>query len=282
MKEQSRKLLFFVIVTLFLFNIYLFSLSEQKNEPYLNFYLLDVGQGDAIYFRTPSGQDVLIDGGPDKKVLEELGKVMPFGDKKIEVMMLTHSHADHLKGLEKVAERYKVDTFLYGEFEETSSSLENILQRLRKQKTEVSKVKRGDKINLKDAELEILGPVKFSKKKNNISVFSQLKYKEIKFLLTGDAEEEEWDDIIKTQKDLKSDIMKSAHHGSRNGLNQDSLVKVDPEVSLISAGRKNKYNHPHNETLELLQKYGSKTRGTYEKGTMKVRTDGSTFSLSNP
>lgn len=221
----------------------------------LRVYFLDVGQGDSILIDTPSRKQVLIDGGRNRKVLSELGKILPFNDKFIDIVIETHPDADHAGGLVAVYERYDVGLGL----DQNTS-------------------KRGQIIDFGDGTmLTILFPDRDISKweENDASVVARLDYGEASFLFTGDAG-------IKTENILMADgsraldvdVLKAGHHGSRTSTSLTFAEIVSPEFSIISAGRDNTYGHPHKEVINILAAVGSKILSTAEEGTIKFETDG--------
>lgn len=258
-------------------------LKETRNG--LTVYALNIGQGDAIFIEAQNGNQILIDGGPNKKILEELGKVMPFYDRKIDVLILTHPHEDHLNGLIDVLKNYKVGTVLEsGNKGETEAY--NIFQKLIKEKNIPHfYVKRGAKLNIdKNLNLNILLPI-FNLTKAGIHdqmVVEKLNYGNTSFMLTGDMESNlEKYLIVLENSNLKSDVLKVGHHGSRTSSSEEFLGWVSSKYAVISAGEKNKYGHPHKEILDRINSLGIKIFRTDENGLIKIKSDGVNISIAN-
>src|SRR3989344_151970 len=253
---------------------------EDRN---LNFYALDVGQGDAIFIETPSKNQILIDGGPDRKVLEELGEVMPFWDRTIDVVILTHPHLDHAGGLVEVLKNYQVKVFadggdVYGlaEYQE----LKNIIL---EKNIKYIPVRRGIKMVLdRNAELVFIAPDKIVESKNphDNSVISRLSFGEIDFLLMGDAEKGEELELVQGRDNLESEVLKIGHHCSKTSSNPLFLEKVKPRYALISVGAKNRYGHPAQETLSALAAAGAKIFRTDVDSRIHVSSDGTDLTVS--
>src|SRR3989338_8119474 len=243
----------------------------------LKFYVLDVGQGDAIFIETPSGNQILIDGGPDKSVLKELGEVMPFYDRTIDLVILTHPHLDHAGGLVEVLKNYEVEKFMDSGNTHTIAEFAELKSMLEVKNVEQVKARRGTEIILgEEARLSILAPAELKSGSNlhNSMVISRLSFGEVDFLLMGDAERPLEYFLIEQEDDIQNEVLKAGHHGSRPSSSGLFLEKVRPEYALISAGRKNKYGHPHAEVLENLQKIGAKILRTDLDGRIEIRTDG--------
>lgn len=244
----------------------------------LKVYFLDVGQGDAIFIETPSRRQVLIDGGKNKKVVSQLGRIMPFGDKSLDIIIATHPDADHIGGLPEVVNRYKVELFIEPQVE-SENDLDNELDvRLEKKNIETLVAKRGQVIDFGDGvRLTILFPDRdvSTWETNDASIVARLDYGESSFLLTGDSPLKVESILIGLDKNmLDVDVLKAGHHGSRTSTSLSFAQATSPEYAVISAGADNTYGHPHQEVLNILKQVGSKIKSTAESGTIKFETDG--------
>lgn len=244
---------------------------------------LDVGQGDAIFIESPTGTQVLVDGGPSNGVLREVGKMMPFYDRTIDMIMVTNPDKDHFAGFLDVLRAYKVAVVMepgtvgasaeYGVFEKLveAKSARRILAR------------RGQKITLGGgAVLEILFPDRdvSGLNPNEGSIVAKLTYGGTSFLLTGDTTEAVENYLAQLDgKLLDVDVLKTGHHGSKTSTGDALLGFASPALAVISAGKDNRYGHPHAEVVERLQRFGVETLGTYERGTIVLVSDGETVRL---
>ncbi len=223
---------------------------------------LDVGQGDAILIQQDNFQ-ILVDGGPDDAVLYELAKYIPMYDRNIEVVVLTHAHDDHLRGLLMVLENYSVDSIWYSPSCTDTSSykfmLEEYAEKLVKVDT-LTKLKYGKIL------MSVIYPVeaKCEENINNESVVLDVEVGGKRILLTGDAEKEVEEKISDDVGDV--DILKAGHHCSRTASSEMFLNSVEPEIAICSVGEGNKFGHPHNETLEMFKKLNVQYLITYEEG----------------
>lgn len=248
----------------------------------LRVYFFDVGQGDSILIDAPAGR-VLIDGGPDRKVLSELGKVLPFGDKRIDIVIATHPDADHITGLIEVLRRYDVDVLI--ESGAVSSNLRDdaLLLAAEESGTERVNAKRAMTIGMGDgAVLTILFPNQdvSSWETNDSSIVSLLDYKEIQFLLTGDAPKKtEYLLVQLNEALLDAEVLHVGHHGSDTSTSLLFANAVSPEYAVISAGEDNRYGHPHKNVIETLAKTGTEILATYDAGTIMFETDGENLVL---
>lgn len=226
----------------------------------------DVGQGDAILIQRLNTQ-ILIDAGPNNKVLNCLGRHMPFWDRQIELVINTHPEIDHYGGLVEVFKNYKVNTF--GNNGQTAGSQEyQVLEKLVGSRG-VERLILHEGINLRVGliYLDVLHPSdeRLSNNTNDNGVVILLKQDQFKALFTADVEQEISDklSLISLVKDL--DYLKVNHHGSKNGLSQKLLDVTDPGVAIISVG-KNSYGHPHQEILEMLKNANAKILRTDQLG----------------
>ncbi|MCH8049047.1 MBL fold metallo-hydrolase [Patescibacteria group bacterium] len=249
-------------------------LHEVASSSSLELAFFDVGQGDAIFFETPQGHQVLIDGGPDTRVLTRLGEVMPFWDKSIDLVVVTHPDADHITGLVSVFERYKVKNVLWTGKRKDTKVFEAFVQALEKEGAREVVARAGQKILFEGskAELEILYPNEGidiqQEKSNETSIIIRLVYGEYKVLLLGDTIKKIEKGLVKSEQELEADILKIAHHGSKTSTARELLEVVRPEIAIISVSKDNRYGHPSAQTLASLTEYGIKIRRTDQEGTI--------------
>lgn len=241
-------------------------------------YFLDVGQGDSIFIESPTGNRVLIDGGPDRKVLSELGEILPFGDKRIDVVIETHPDADHITGLVEVLRRFEVGAFISSGVD-SPNEIDDLMDKILEEKDiKRLQAKRGMKLDLGDgATLTILFPNQdvSSWETNEASVVSRLEYGESSFLLTGDSTKRaEYILLSSNDKLLDTDVMQVGHHGSETSTAVPYVKAVSPEIAVISSGKNNRYGHPHQVTLDTLSKFGTTILNTALVGRIKFESDG--------
>jgi competence protein ComEC len=246
----------------------------------VNFY--DVGQGDAAFFTTYKGTRVLIDGGPGSGIVQKLGADLPFFDRRIDLVVLTHPHADHVTGLIEVLKNYKVRNILFAgtTFE---SEIYDQFKQLAAQK-QISEIiaKPGQKVFLDDATtLVILDPPVSdqSKDPNDSSVISRLSFGENDFLFLGDAGAKEESALLAFNPPLSAEVMKVSHHGSAQGTSKDLLTAVKPELAVISAGKNNQYHLPSDQVLKLLDAEKIRYLRTDEVGDIRLVSDGQSIRL---
>jgi len=275
-KFSAASLLILAAINIFIWRSVL---ATQADTLHVHFF--DVGQGDAVYIRTPAKQDILIDGGPDSNVLAKLGQAMPFYDRKIELMILTHPHADHMEGLVDVLQRYEVEQVLYSGIKYKSATYAEWQKLIASKNISTKIALTGQTVKLGQAKIDILFPDHNMKDEtiknlNNSSVVGRLNFGQHSFLLTGDAEQEVEKSLLnKYSSDmLKSNVFKAGHHGSDTSNTKDFVAVVNPGIAVISVGEDNKYKHPAESTLQTFADLSIKTFRTDQDGDVECRSDG--------
>jgi len=283
--EDRRKLNLLVVLFLISANVFvwqaLFNLGLNNS---LEVMFFDVGQGDAIFVKTPHGHQILIDGGPDSKILEKLAKEMPFWDKTIDLVVLTHPEKDHMAGLLKVLERYKVEQILWTGIVRNTADYNKWQELIKKEEAKITIAKVSKRVKAGRVSLAILYPFESLegeefKNSNNTSIIAQLIFNNNSFLFTGDAAKSVEKKILSRCKEdvncsLDSDVLKVSHHGSKTSTSEEFLKEVSPEIAVISCGKNNPYHHPHQEVLKNLEKFDIKILRTDQNGDIKVTSNG--------
>ena len=233
---------------------------------------LDVGQGDAVFFQTKQGHQILVDGGPDATVLSMLGEVMPFWDKTIDLVVLSHPDADHITGLVSVFERYEVESVLWTGRTKETRVFEAFMDVVTKEGAKEIIATAGQYITFGDsgAVLEILYPfLKTDIEKgasNETSIIARFVQGDSSVMLTGDTTKKIEKLVVDAGNNIQSDILKIAHHGSRTSSSIEFLEAVNPKIAVISVGKDNRYGHPTEEVLARLTEYGIKVQRTDQNG----------------
>lgn len=281
--RQNFKIYFVLI--LLLINITIFYSIHYISDRKMTVAFLDVGQGDATFIKVPGGVQALVDGGANSQVLRELGKVMPFYDRSINVVVATHADQDHIGGLIEVLKRFKVDLFIRSNA--TSSSAVYIeLENLIKEKKIKEEVIMSPEILFlgPGAELDILFPTQDTAgwETNDASIVSKLVYGRNSFLLTGDSPQLIEKYLVSKYGDfLDSDVLKVGHHGSKNSSAELFVGTVSPTYAVISAGLNNRYGHPAPEVLDILKDFSSQILETLGQGMIVFQSDGLNISVNN-
>jgi competence protein ComEC len=255
----------------------------------------DVGQGDATYIKMPQGADILIDGGPNDKVLSCLGRFMPFYDRTIDLVFLTHPQADHFQGLISVLQRYNVNYFVSSDVEATGEEYQKLKQVINKRQVKTKKVFTGDQIKIGESYVSILWPEKnWLAQENTLSgnilssstldtnLFSLLinfKWEKFDLLVTGDMDSNSQTEMFNLSLDRllpeKIQILKVPHHGSKNSFSDNFIKILQPKLSVISVG-KNSFGHPNISTINKLQEWGKVLR-TDVNHDIEIISDGNKY-----
>lgn len=240
----------------------------------LSVKFLDVGQGDSVLIQTPGGRTVLVDAGPGPVILERLGEETGFWQKRIDLIILTHPHRDHLEGLLEVLQRYEVGTVLLSGIDYDSALYQAFMELV--DNLEIPTLVASpaqDWLIDKGVYLDIIAPVhslsgKNISNANDGSIVLKLIYGDSSLLLTGDAESAEEKEILLSDMDLRADVIKAGHHGSRTSSGGDFLRAVGAGQVVISSGLDNSYDHPHLDTLLKYDSMGIDWVDTKDEGTV--------------
>ena len=243
-------------------------------------HFIDVGQGDSILAES-DGHYMLIDAGENDQAGTVISYLKAQGVTKLDYVIGTHPHSDHIGGLDKVIDTFPVDKVILPPVEHTTKTFEDVLDSIASRGLKITKPAPGDSYDLGNASFTILSPVKdYGNDLNNWSVGVRLTYGDNSFVMCGDAENQAEEDIIKNGAVLKADVLKAGHHGSSTSTSDAFLKKVSPSWVVIQCGKGNSYGHPHKETMEKLKKAGCQVLRTDEEGTITAFSDGKTITWS--
>lgn len=273
-----------IVISLFFAVLFIWYLVVSANaEGLLRIAFLDVGQGDAIFIETPNGNQILIDGGPNKGVLREIASMMPFFDHSIDVVMASHPDQDHIGGLPEILKRYDVGVFLEPGAE-SGTAVYKVLDKMLDDKN-ITRVlaRRGQRIVLDDGVfIDILFPDRNvdGLDANDASIIARVIYGNSSVLLTGDASKKIEQYVVSLDGGaIASTILKLGHHGSRTSSGELFLGYANPEYAVVSAGKDNRYGHPHKEVIDTVVKLGISVLSTVDVGKIVFETDGAEFVL---
>ncbi len=285
MFKFSQIKIYFLLLLLLVNGMIFYTVFAETKSNFLKVTFLDVGQGDAIFIESPTGNQFLIDGGPGTSILNALGRVMPFYDKTIDAVLTTHPDQDHIGGIPEVLKNYTVGEYIDSGATSSTGTFLELKNELAKNNTKTEIAIAGEVIDLGGgAYLKILYPENDLKSKdtNENSVIAKLYYGNSTFLFTGDAPTNVEQYLAMTDgAELDSDVLKVAHHGSRNSLSPEFLSAVSPEYSVISASKDNSFGHPHKEILDFLNGIKSIILGTYDLGDIYFVSDGQTIEIGS-
>jgi competence protein ComEC len=259
-----------LFINLVILGYHWFLINQPISPDDLRVIFLNVGQGDAILVQE-KGKNILIDGGPSREIIHQLDQYLPFYQRKIDLMICTHFDLDHVTGLTEVLKRMPVDRVIFSGRKSSLPASEKWLDLVEEKNipNEIAFFPQEIKIN-ENLSLEFLWPEKEIIQKtdgsnNFTSLVFKLNYGEISFLFTGDATQEVEEHLLARGDDLKSDVLKVGHHGSKYSTLLEFVQAVAPIYSVISVGENN-FNHPHLRVLKNLEQAGTKILRTDEKG----------------
>ncbi|HUD04407.1 MAG TPA: MBL fold metallo-hydrolase [Patescibacteria group bacterium] len=291
-----RKYFLLTLTSLFLLAGIFFYQNAKLNDGKLHVVVCDVGQGDGILIRTPNGSDILVDGGPDDSILNCLSSHLPFWDRTIELMVLTHPHTDHAAGLVDVLKRYTVLHFVTEKVLGQTATYKRLEDSLAAQKLTAKYLFAGDRVDLTDktelltlwpsaewliqSQLQAANGINDNQNLdlNGFCLVQLFTYGNFTMLLTGDAGANVEDKIAAEAG--KVGVLKVPHHGSKTGMSDYFLSVINPSLAIISVGANNRYGHPAQSALDLLKSHNIKTLRTDKNGAVEVVSDGQTFSIN--
>ena len=262
-----------VIINIVIFLCIIFIPRDLK----INF--VDVGQGDSTFIITPKNKTILIDGGGSNTGSFDVGEntLLPYildkGYNKIDLMIISHFDSDHSLGCAKIIENLTVSNLVLTKQLEENDIYKHIVSIAKQKKINLIYVKAGDVITVNGVKIKILHPQEkliAENSINNNSIVFKLEYKSFSILFTGDIENIAEEVILSKNINLKADILKVAHHGSKTSSSQRFIEAVSPKIALIGVGKNNMFGHPNREVIERLQSYGTKIYRTDECGEISI------------
>lgn len=289
LEKRLRKIFNDTVLVLLLVTVAAVGLAIiSQPDDLLHIYFCDVGQGDAILIKTPQNRQILVDGGRGKQVLNCLSKALPFYDRSLDLVILTHPHADHVGGLIEVLRTYRVEKVVFQQTPYKSADYQEFVDLLGEKNLPTLKVVAGETLALDQQtraevwyplskeELELLGtsidPYD-GEDVNDSSIVFRLVCGDFETLLTGDAPESVQKLLLRQGIVKESDILKVGHQGAKDGSDEEFFKKVNPKLAVISVGENNRYGHPHKETLEEIRNAGVELKRTDQDGTVEVISD---------
>lgn len=248
----------------------------QKSGGTLKVHFIDVGQADCILIQAPTGENMLIDAGNNDDKDTIVSYLNAQGVKKIDVLVGTHPHEDHIGSLDTVIDTFDIGKIYMPKATTTTKTFEDVLTAVRNKGLKITAAVGGTSINFSpDTKVEVLAPNSNEYKDlNNYSAVIKLIYGNVAFLFTGDAEHISETEMLAQNYNLKADILKVGHHGSNSSTTESFLAAVKPSYAVISVGKGNDYGHPHKEVLSRLFEADIEVYRTDESGTVVFTTDG--------
>ena len=253
-------------------------LKEEVIEPVaidsISVRFIDVGQADSCVIVTPNNEVILIDAGEDRDAEEIISELEDYEFEDIDLMILSHPHADHIGGAETIIDNYVVDEVLMCSYPATSKLFENLLDCLTDKSIKTTQATVGLSYSIDNVNIEVMAVDTNPKDNNNSSIVCKVSYGDIDMLFMGDSEIETEEVLLENDLDLDCEILKVGHHGSETSTCDDFLYAVSPSLAIISVGEGNKYNHPSEEVLLRFSDNSVNCYRTDKLGTIELEIDG--------
>ena len=272
--------LFIIILSLFLYQTN--DTSNYKNQ--MTIHYIDVGQGDCILIQV-NNKNLLIDSGPSSNRKSLLDYLENLNKKKLDYIIATHPHEDHIGNMDTIIRRYNIGSFYSPKVTHSSTTFENMISSLVDKNLKINILNRGvTGINLgENTSVSVYSPLEnlYSDNLNDYSPIIKITFLNNSFLFTGDAEISTENTVLSQNENLKCDILKIGHHGSSTSTSPDFITAVNPSVAIISVGKNNPYGHPTPEIISLLNSLNIKTIRTDINGSIIAISDGSNIKIYN-
>ncbi len=268
--------LFLVVFDFFIWTEILFNGPNKNTE----LYFFDVGQGDAELVILPGGVKILIDGGPNNRILNQISSILSPFERYFDLVILSHPQTDHFTGFIDVLKRYQVGIFISNGQRGTTQSFQDLEKTIKGNKIRTIILAEGDKIRYQDNYLDILSPSKnslLSNELNDATLVMKLNTQSVKTLFTGDISIS-IENYLLQKYDLDIDILKVAHHGSKFSSDEKFLLNTSPKIAVIGVG-KNSYGHPTSEVLNKLASVGAQIFRTDKDGMIKLIINNSRINI---
>jgi competence protein ComEC len=252
------------------------------NEGNLSVWFLDVGQGDSTLF-VIDGKTILVDAGDIDQGDQLISDLQALGVTRIDLLVATHPHSDHIGGMQEVLAAFPTGQVLDAGLPTTSPVYEHLLETIEEKNIPYRLAVQGQEIETVPAvHVLVLWPAeqRSGGDLNTDSVVLRISYGMIDFLMTGDLDSQGEDTLLRSGYPLDAEILKIGHHGSFSSTSSPFLAGVRPEMAVITVGADNPYGHPHTKTLDLLKDYNVAVYRTDRDGTVMVRTDGMSYSVT--
>lgn len=259
-KKNFIFILLSIIFSIFMLGCYInlevHDKEVQNTEDKMKVNYIDVGQGDSILVQV-NNKNLLIDAGPKSSKGQLIDYLDKLNIKKLDYVIATHPHEDHIGGMSYIIDKYEVGSFYAPKVEHTTKTFERMIDSLKGKNLNINVIKEGtDSIDLGlNTKVEVFSSGKDTYNNlNNYSPIIRIEFNNNSFLLTGDAEKEVEKEVLEKGYNLKSDVLKFGHHGSSTSTTEEFFNAVNPSIGVIQLGKDNDYGHPHKETLELIKK----------------------------
>lgn len=277
-KQIFHFIVFFILVCFFCF-CNLKSNEKDNVSSLMKIHYLDVGQGDSTFLELPNGEVMLIDAAESTQGDMIIQYIKKLGYSKIDYIICTHPHADHIGGMAQVMRNFEIGEIYMPKVATTTKTVENLLNTIKEKEATIYIAKAGIHIlNEEHLKIDILAPNRDTYSNlNNYSAVLKITFQNTKFLFMGDAEEMSENEIT---QDVQADVIKVGHHGSDTSSSQSFVDNVKAEYAILSVGLDNSYHHPSQTILERWQNANAKIYRTDLNGTILITTDGKTIEIN--
>ena len=292
MKKNVKKIINIIILVLLILGTYYYedienyiingklerNISNVVNENINNLEIsyLDVGQADCILIRK-NNRNILIDAGNYEDGEKLVKYFQENGIKKFDYVIGTHAHEDHIGGMSKIIDNFRINHFYMPDVVTTTKTFEDVLNSLEKNKVKFETPKIDSTFKVDDLKFTVLSITNNKEDLNDTSIVLKLTYENTSYLFMGDASSNIENNIL--DKDIESNVLKVGHHGSGYSSSAKFIKKVNPDYAIISVGKNNSYNHPKNVVIKKLERIGSTIYRTDKQGTIKVISDGNNIKI---
>ncbi len=279
--KTLRRVLTVLTVAWLLSGMAILTLTRDVHDNNLRIWFFDVGQGDGMLIRTPYHQDIIIDGGPSNTLVGKVGRTLPFWDRDIELLFVTHPHTDHYKGLFNIIKKYKVERIMMSDVDSPNATYTRFIEEITKRNIPITFIHEPLRIRMgKNLTFDIMYPdhaLGAYKNMNDSSVVGLLTFQNTTVMLPGDLEAKGEKYLVAQKRNLKADVLKVGHHGSKTSTSEAWLNAVDPEYAVVSVGVRNGYGHPAPSVIERLKTHNVTTYRTDQHGDIILNSDGNSI-----
>ena len=281
--KNKQKYIYYIVIAIVLVLQLVFNSNDDNiknhNSGKLVVDFIDVGQGDSILIKSLDGTTMLIDAGDNSEENRIVQYLKDQGIQKLDYVVGTHPHADHIGGLDAVIENFDIEQIYMPKKSHTTKTFKDVLIAVKNKGYTIQTAKAGVEFELEPGiHIQMIGPIENSyEEMNNYSAVIRLSYDDVSFLFTGDAEKISEYEMLESQYPLKSTVLKVGHHGSVTSTTEEFLQEVAPQYAVIFSRKNNDYGHPHKETIEKLDNANIEYYNTQISGTIRAITDGQTI-----